>query len=796
MSTVECLRAAHVLTCISRASSGALTALPDPWSGQTAQWLNGATLGTATAYFTGDVVSYRDRYDHDLGWVRDYRALGLANRCDWVPVTDSNTLSDVAQFNLPVNSLNMILSREGRTVGQCILDLLSMSQNVAALAAYGIGNFSSAGTGGEGLAVRSGGGVASITVVGSGGSGYSVAPTVILAGGGGYGATATATVSGGAITGFTVTAGGSGYLSPPTVIISTLPSVTITDLVPLILVPPTGSVSTPGSYVGIIPPFAVSFSGERILQAIQGVLQNTHPNYWVDIDPLGNFRFYDQRVFSSNTVTLGATADPRWIMPNLTRDHSACYSQLIVRGGLSVTGATLALSNGGLAEDFAGWYTAGGTHITTNATAKAAWSPAMYQQLSLQGGQDQGTCVCTSTVTVDITSNNTALAFASDQLDQTDTGQHAQLTAYLEVITNVQQSFTARVVANTAMTAGGTSTLTLDRALPSTSYTSYYLYALTTAGNVVWRRYSVTNAAVAAAMRQYFPYPFAFRNSNGTAAALTTAPVCSVFWSASGSPPYNQSSIGVQVDPTSGTITTTSPTSLVYGGGVVTPPTDVQIFVPVAEGSLTVSAPAGGGYAGTLYTVEGISRVKTVTVREWTDYSQTASIQVYCNELFDSLKDVVVEGEATYLGLPTTYLAPGQAISITGSSYTTGYESLALPVTSCEVTFNSGPSGTTWSTQLSLSNRKQRYSSALFCGHRSRASNSALTIPRMPQRSITPASASSGEYRAISGAFHRPPMTWGTRPACNRRKRSSRPISHHPRTTGTERRKSSGKLTG
>ena len=442
---------------------GALTALPDPWSGTTAQWLNGATLGTATAYFTGDVVSYRDRYDSDLGWVRDYRALGLANRCDWVPVTDSNTLSDVAQFNLPVNSLHMIASREGRTIGQCILDLLSMSQNVAALAAYGIGNFSSAGTGGEGVAVRSGDAVASISVVGSGGSGYSAAPTVILAGGGGSGATATAAVSGGAITSFSVVTGGSGYLSPPTVIISTLPSITITDLVPLILLPPTGSVSTPGSYVGIIPPFAVSFSGERILQAIQGVLQNTHPNYWVHIDPLGNFRFYDQRVFSSNTITLGTTADPRWIMPNLTRDHSACYSQLVVRGGLSVTGATLALSNGGLAEDFAGWYTAGGTHITTNAAAKAAWSPDMYAQLSLQGGQDQGTCVCTSTVTVEITSSNTALAFAADQLDQTDTGQHAQLTAYLDTISNVQQSFTARVIANTAMTAGGTSTLTLDQ---------------------------------------------------------------------------------------------------------------------------------------------------------------------------------------------------------------------------------------------------------------------------------------------------------------------------------------------
>src|SRR5208337_4819560 len=130
------------------------------------------------------------------------------------------------------------------------------------------------------------------------------------------------------------------------------------------------------------------------------------------------------------------------------------------------------------------------------------------------------------------------------------------------------------------------------------------------------------------------------RNSNGTAAALTTAPVCTVFNG------LNQASIGVSIDPSSGTITTVTPTSLLFGGGVVTPPTDVQLFVPVASGALSVSAPAGGGYAGTLYSVEGISRVKTVTVREWTDYGQSAYMQVYANELFDAMKDVIVEGDA------------------------------------------------------------------------------------------------------------------------------------------------------
>ena len=54
----------------------------------------------------------------------------------------------------------------------------------------------------------------------AGGSGYSSVPTVAITGGGGYGATATATISGGAVTGITVTNPGREYTSTPTITIS------------------------------------------------------------------------------------------------------------------------------------------------------------------------------------------------------------------------------------------------------------------------------------------------------------------------------------------------------------------------------------------------------------------------------------------------------------------------------------------------------------------------------------------------------------------------------------------------
>lgn len=69
--------------------------------------------------------------------------------------------------------------------------------------------------------------VSSITVT-NGGAGYFSAPTVTLTGGGGTGATATATIFNGAITGYTITNKGTGYTSSPTVTITPASTDTIT----------------------------------------------------------------------------------------------------------------------------------------------------------------------------------------------------------------------------------------------------------------------------------------------------------------------------------------------------------------------------------------------------------------------------------------------------------------------------------------------------------------------------------------------------------------------------------------
>ena len=130
---------------------GALASLPDPFDQGTSyaetlvSWSNyygtSPNHSAATVYFTGTVVGYTDRYDGDVGWVRDYRALGLRNLADYIPVTDSNTLSDAARFNMPANTLTSIPSRMGLTVGQAVLQVLTMPQNQAALSIAGIGQY-------------------------------------------------------------------------------------------------------------------------------------------------------------------------------------------------------------------------------------------------------------------------------------------------------------------------------------------------------------------------------------------------------------------------------------------------------------------------------------------------------------------------------------------------------------------------------------------------------------------------------------------------------------------------------
>jgi hypothetical protein len=601
---------------------GKLAALPDTWSGQTVTLTMGATL-----VFSGDVVGYVDQYIDGFGWLREYRALGLVNRGNYIPLTDSTSLTDTSTWNIPGDDPQFVGARAGQTVGQIVGQILTMGTNATPLYNAGIGNYTS--------------------------------------------------------------------LSP-----WTLPALTVADLATL----------------SIIPPWRVTVSGERILQGLEAFVQSCHPNHFLHVQPDGTIRFLDVRTFTPATVTLGNAADPRFTMPSLTRDYSDSYSQVEVRGNTLVEGVYLQTkkwpgssnADGGLAEDFA-W------NGFTNAQAKTNWTSACWSQPYANGvAADTGTCTCPSTTVMRVTSSDNTKTWTANYWGQANGESLGVVFAYAESLGGMVSQFVSRrIVANTALAAAGTSDLTLDSPLPSTGFTSYAIWGLAANCNLVGRKYKVTNAAIGAAMQQLFPYPFAFRNAAGTGAAMTITPIAQIMYSASGNPPYTVGTCGVTLDPTSGHIYMSQPVQTILGSGVW--PSNVNVFVPVAVGTMNAYAPSSSTYAGTLFSVEGIRRTKIITVQEWRDYSNTTTMATFASEFLDSVKDVVVEGTLPYLGLNTTYLAPGQSISITGSSYTTGWESLALPVVSADIIFQQGPQGgTSYTMALHLSNRRGRISASNF----------------------------------------------------------------------------------
>jgi hypothetical protein len=753
------------------------------WDNQEVTLTEGGTL-----IFKGDTVNHLDHFDEaQLGWVREWTALGLINRSYRVPVTDSNTLTDTATYNMtPADGRLYVPSRAGRTVGQIVADVLEMTTNATALAAHGIGAYTSSGSGATATSTVVSGVVTAAAVTASG-SGYTTAPSVILCGGGGSGATATATVSGGAVTGVTITAGGSGYTSPPIVLFSRLPAATLTDL----------------DALNIIPPQRSSISGERILQALEGFIQIYFPNHWPDVRPDGTIRIFDPRTFPADiSLTLDGT-DPRVPKPSLLRDYSGCYQRVVIRGNTQIQGVTLGVqplpgstrTDGGLQEDFA-------HDGLSNADAKTAWTAADWNQpgqtsgqatatCSLSGGgidstftitnagygysstpsisfsggggsgaaatatltsgkvsaitrtsagsgyttaptmtltapgvgqSDVGTCTMPNTTTVTVTSVDPTVLWPANYWDQSSTGHLGYVVLSSDTITDITQQWTARITANTSLSPGGTSNLTIDNPAPATSYTSYQIFGTGGGASVVGRRFKVSNATQAAALQQWFPFSVAYRNANNLSAILTTSPAATVFYSASGSRPYQQLADRIAaIDPDAGTITLDKPVQLVFSSDGITPiwPDDVQVFVPVATGTLTATYPPDSGgspvYSGTSHSVDGMSETRWVTCREWTDYSNAGNMLLWAEQMHGALSETVIEGEVTYHGLLSSALVPGHAVAIDASGYTTGWEGINLPVARCTLIYNEGVTpAVSYTTVLGLSNRRAPYGGEAF----------------------------------------------------------------------------------
>lgn len=563
-------------------------------------------LNDGTPIFTGDIVDLDHQWTN-MGWQKLYQCRCLRNRADREPFTDSNTLTDVAFWNLSDGDPLYLSSRAGKNVGEILKDALTMPQNAAALNAMGIGGYTS--------------------------------------------------------------------MSPPT-----LPSQTLADL----------------ALLTTINPKPAQISGGKLFSSLQSYLGGVAPNHVIRIDASGVIRVLDMRDVTENVLTLGV--DPVSPTP-LKRSIADCYQRVLVRGMPIAEPQLLSLSNGMLAEDWA-W----GDYATSE-EATAAWTKDDFERDSVS--RSTGTCTFGDTVTAVLTSEDPVQSWPVDAWDQSN--RLGSIMFSSTVVTGVTSNIFKKIVSNTALAAGGTSDVTLDSALPSTDYDHYAIYGASSGASFVYRRYKITDPAVAAALARKYSYPFVWVLDAGGAGTVESFPVASVLWSQDGNPPYQEQSMPFIVDTETSHIIFYKPTYMQAGDNV---PSDVRFFAAVNTGELTAVAPSSG-FEGTSHTIEGLSNTLTITSRDWIDPINTTHMTAYAQDILDSVKNTMVDGTIVYNGLYTPALNFGGGVSITGDGYLTGWEGLNLPITDVEVLFNSGAP---WAhtTTMALSNRRATLTSGDF----------------------------------------------------------------------------------
>ncbi len=464
--------------------------------------------------------------------------------------------------------------------------------------------------------------------------------------------------------------------------------------------PPTLPAQTLADLAGLttILPSSAQVSGGKLFSSIQSYLSSAAPNHALRIQADGVIRVLDMRNVTEHTLTLGV--DPLEPTP-LKRSIADCYQRVLVRGQPIAEPQLLSISNGMLEPDWA-W----GTYADS-AAAAAAWTPEDFYKD--QDARSEGTCTLTDTETVVLTSNPTTDVWPEDAWDQSN--RMGSLLLSSTTIPGVDSNVFKRIVSNTAKTSGGTSTFTLESAVPSTSYDHYKLYGVSSGASLVYRRYKIVDEDVFKALARKFSFPFAWTLAAGGAGNVTSFPVASVLWDelGVGGPPYREQQIPFSLDTETGHIIFAIPTYIQAANHV---PADVRFFAAVNIGELTAVAPSSG-YEGTSHTIEGRSDTLTLTSRDWIDPINQSRMEAFAQDRLDSVKNTMVEGAIVHEGMYEPALQFGAGISITGNGYLTGWEGLSLPVVEVEILFNN-QSAFAHTTTMQLSNRRASLTSGDF----------------------------------------------------------------------------------
>ena len=191
-------------------------------------------------------------------------------------------------------------------------------------------------------------------------------------------------------------------------------------------------------------------------------------------------------------------------------------------------------------------------------------------------------------------------------------------------------------------------------------------------------------------------------------------------WSLTGSSPYIEWPVEVEVVPSLGAVrfkepvfrasasppltdTSTFPTTYMAGK-----PVDVRVAVAYNRGALTATKPSSS-WEGTAYTSLGLEREKVIRFDNWTYLGDQANMESLAQEYLDVIKDEVIEGSIVYYGYPGfDPLTMGYSLNITIEGVSGPLDGIDLPVRSVTVRWPQD-APTTHEVTFQFSNRRRPF---------------------------------------------------------------------------------------
>lgn len=435
--------------------------------------------------------------------------------------------------------------------------------------------------------------------------------------------------------------------------------------------------------------------------AVRSLLAQWCNKYAAWIDP-SDGKIYVRNLLTLTANTLTLDSDPI-VVDSLSRDNSECFTSVVARGGADVQAAFLTLTKD--ATLVAKW----------TALQQSAWSYADF--ISPKDAADMGDVTAMTSTTLTVTSDSAATFWAVNYWGPID----AEVVAYDPAATGITFSESRRITSNTALSAGGSSVLTVDEPFNNSGYTRYSIRGRMADSALVFRAFDTTATYVAQHLVQRFSHAVPWSPQDGVV-VQTYSPQALICWSPACGTPYYEWPGTFQIVPydgvTNGYFVFDEPVvrpfgsmaNLIAGGASVDGiPCEIKMLVPFSVGALSSAAPASG-YEGTAYTADGLSNVLYRDFPSWTDYKDAGAMAILAQETLDTVKDTVIEGSLAYFGKYSAALSKGLALNLAAVGYTTGFEAAAAPIRS--VTLDYAPDGgaSKWITRIQFSNRMKPFS--------------------------------------------------------------------------------------